>query len=183
MPNVPDGMLATTGRRRRSNFIAVTTIILMCFMIIGYMYTRSSELANRTVCSEHLANLYSALMMYTQDYDGGYPPQNDHWPHAMLPYVGQLSAFFCPSDNSVRTRRGRKRADLTISYWYQPAPSEDGSTKIAIFGDRMYSNFIGNHEDGGNVAFMDGHVSWVTSASWEKRKLPTEKVFLRWKRR
>ncbi len=72
---------------------------------------------------------------------------------------------------------------MAVSYWYaRPVPAEDESA-VAAFGDVMYSNWVGNHEDGGNVAYLDGHVVWRDVEQWQQENLPVEPLLQKEKRR
>jgi prepilin-type processing-associated H-X9-DG protein len=77
----------------------------------------------------------------------------------------------------------RERAEAAVSYWYTPprASSRDESS-VPVFGDVMYSNWVGNHEDGGNVAYLDGHVVWRTVSQWQEEGLPLQQLVQKGKR-
>ena len=172
-------LAAAIQRRYHFQFLAVFAIVAVTSGIVVSMYVRQSELANRVVCRGHLRQIWQALSMYAQDYEGQYPDE-DGWPRGLLPYVDSLASYFCPSDDNIRSARRRKSSSPSVSYWCGMSFDDTGdSTKIPVCGDRMYSNFVGNHDGGGNVAYLDGHVKWRTAVDWQKQGLPIEQLFKR----
>ncbi|GIV19703.1 MAG: hypothetical protein KatS3mg023_1454 [Armatimonadota bacterium] len=165
--------------RRHFEAFVVFLIMLTVMGMVLNLYGRSSEAANRTVCRANLRHLVQALRLYAQDYDDHYPTRT-RWVRLVSAYTDNLNVFFCPSDNRPRPRR--ERAEMAVSYWYS-RPSSDDETSTPVFGDVMYSNWVGNHEDGGNVAYLDGHVSWRNVEQWQQENLPIEPLLQKEKRR
>lgn len=155
--------------RRHFEAFVVFLIILTVMGMILNLYGRSSEAANRTVCRANLRHLAQALKIYAQDYDDHYPAR-DRWVRPVSAYTDSLAFFFCPSDN--RPRPKRESTELRVSYWYLPPARGDEESRTAVFGDVLYSNWLGNHENGGNVAYLDGHVVWRNVAQWQEEHLP-----------
>lgn len=157
--------------RRHFEAFVVFLIMLTVMGMIFNLYGRSSEAANRTVCRSNLRHLAQALKLYAQDYDDQYPVPA-RWVRLVSAYTESLSVFFCPSDE--RPRPKEEHTELRVSYWYlQPARDVEESN-TPVFGDVLYSNWLGNHEEGGNVAYLDGHVEWRNVAQWQKEHLPVE---------
>lgn len=85
-------------------------ILSVLFAIIFPVYRSAVDSAKRAVCVEHYRQIAGALMMYTSDYDQSVPPVNytlvryndsgsdRSWVQLLLPYVGKLELFICPSD-------------------------------------------------------------------------------------
>lgn len=152
--------------------MAVFLLIVFVMCAIIYTYTRASEAANKIVCAGRLRQLSQAMVLYSVDYDGLYPP-SDGWSIALSPYVDNLNSFLCPSDKKGYLRRKKSKLDVPIvSYWYRMPKSDDPNHIVS--GDRVYENFDGNHANGGNVLYMDGHTRWKTPEEWVKEKLPFE---------
>ncbi|MCS6830916.1 MAG: hypothetical protein RMM08_09920 [Armatimonadota bacterium] len=166
--------------RRHFEAFVVFLIMLVVMGMVWNLYGRGSEAANRTVCRLNLRHLVQALQLYAQDYGDRYPPPS-RWVRLASAYTDSLSAFFCPSDDRPRPRR--ERADVAVSYWYSPPARSDDDSSTPVFGDVMYSNWVGNHEDGGNVAYLDGHVVWRNVEQWQRENLPVQPLLQKGKRR
>jgi prepilin-type processing-associated H-X9-DG protein len=152
----------------------ISILILACIVAVASLYNRGSEVANRVVCAENLRRLSQAVSMYREENDGKYPVE-DSWTHALLPYLDHIDTFFCPSDSGIRPKKHTGRGIDSISYWYrQPSDSSVSTSDQIICGDHMYTIDMGNHPDGGNVSYLDGHVHWKTSAQWKSENLPLE---------
>lgn len=165
--------------RRHFEAFVVFLIILTVMGMILNLYGRSSEAANRTVCRSNLRHLVQALKLYAQDYDDHYPDPN-RWVRPVSTYTDNLLVFFCPSED--RPRPKRERTELRVSYWYIPPDRGRDESSTAVFGDILYSNWLGNHEDGGNVAYLDGHVVWRNVEQWQEERLPVEPLLKKKKR-
>jgi prepilin-type processing-associated H-X9-DG protein len=109
---------------------------------------RAREAARQAVCRSNLKQIGLALAMYANDYQGQFPPKlQDLFPD----YVTDKDLFECPQAPGVE------------GYVYVTGLSfESGPTGIAAF-DRK-----GNHEDGRNVLFVDGHVEFMSEAHFEQ---------------
>lgn len=155
-------------RRHFEAFVVFLVMLTVMGMILS-LYGRGSEAANRTVCRNNLRLLVQALELYAQDYDDRYP-ETERWVRAVSSYTDSLNTFFCPSDQ--RPRPKGEHAEAMVSYWYQPPANRDNTASTAVFGDVLYSNGLGNHDDGGNVAYLDGHVVWRNVQQWQDERLP-----------
>ena len=166
--------------RRHFEAFVVFLIMLTVMGMVLNLYGRGSEAANRTVCRANLRHLVQALQLYAQDYDDRYPAPS-RWVRLVSAYTDNLNVFFCPSDDRPRPRH--ERMERFVSYWYSLPATANEESAIAVFGDVMYSNGIGNHEDGGNVAYLDGHVVWRNTQQWQQEGLPVEELLQKGKRR
>ena len=117
---------------------------------------RAREEARRAVCKSNLAQIGKACVAYTVDH-------GDRMPASLADLVPQYLAdgrvLVCPSDGGdiPHLRNG-----LPCSYRYVgnlPAREAAPNTMVA------YSR--GEHEDGRNVLFYDGHVSWMTETAFQ----------------
>lgn len=166
-------------RRRYYEGAAVFIILVLMIGFVMSLYMRESEAANRISCAKRLNRLMQAATLYSQDYDGLYPP-SEKWSKAMWSYVDKVEWFICPSDKGRYVIRKKKwPIETPISYWYTPPSTLEDASGTPMFGDHMYSNFIGNHMDGGNVAYADSHVSWITDNQWAEKKLPVEELLMK----
>lgn len=164
------------ARVRIFRMYSVITIVMVVVGLIAYGWFRSSATADRSACSLHLRRLMQSIEMYKADYDGQYPPQ-ENWAKALMPYTDSIGMLLCPSDPDIRpfSRKKKKgKKELPISYCYIPPLSADGDgSNIPVLFDRMYSNYLGNHENGGNVAYQDCHVQWRSINQWIDEGIPT----------
>jgi len=165
-------------RRHFEAFVVFVMIVAMMAMVLSF-YGKGSEAAHRTVCRENLRRLVQALQLYAQDYDERYR-QQERWVRHVSAYADSLNIFFCPSDDRPPTRR--ERAAPAVSYWYVPPASNRDESNTPVFGDILYSNGVGNHEDGGNVAYLDGHVVWRSFTQWQREDLPLQLLVQQGKR-
>lgn len=150
----------------------ILLMIIITLVIVIMLYRYSSGAANRTVCAGHLRQISQALTMYAQDNDDQYPLEGN-WSIALVNYLDSLEYLTCPSDIGIRPIKKKKGEISTVSYFYNdPKAKSDDASTIVTCGDRVYPNFTGNHTDGGNIAFLDGHISWKTTEQWEKESLP-----------
>lgn len=64
--------------------------------ILFPVFAQAREKARQTTCLANLKQIGLAAQMYTQDYDGRFPPANK-WCDVLSPYSLQPSNFRCPS--------------------------------------------------------------------------------------
>ncbi len=115
------------------------------------------------------------MLMYVQDYDNVSPPAA-RWPEAIYPYLRNEEIFVCPSD--VQPHRSELQSwplsytmtdALGQTYFFQrPRPAEeivffDGSV---LKGGAETADF--RHEGNLFAGYLDGHVSAVQEADWER---------------
>jgi hypothetical protein len=163
--------------RLRTNMQGVIVIIFIFVfsVVILNLYYGSSTAAKKRVCAGNLKDLYMALTNYSQDYDSQYPIQQD-WAHVLYDYVDNPGSFICPEDEHVRISGREHGMTEAVSYWYIKPQSIESDSSFKLCGDRMFSNLIGNHLDGGNVLENSGGVIWVKSEDWSNLNLPVEQM-------
>ena len=98
--------------------LVVIAIIAILAAILFPVFAQAREKARATSCLSNVKQLMVAVLMYAQDYDGGYPSRIDHsgggftWPMYLLtPYVKNDDIFLCPVarggwSSPVRARYG-----------------------------------------------------------------------------
>jgi prepilin-type processing-associated H-X9-DG protein len=113
--------------------------------------------------------------MYLTDYDA-YPPTGT-WVQSIYPLLTDkdgTALLFCPSEETL-PRPLRRHNWVNSSYSYRnPAPSGvvQDETGTPVFWDYLGGSGAGAHPHGGNVAFLDGHVTWLPHDRWQNSDLP-----------
>ena len=165
--------------RLRTNMQGVIVIIFIFVfsVVILNLYYGSASVARKRVCAGNLKDIYMALTNYSQDYDSQYPVQLD-WVHILYDYVDNPGSFICPEDEHIRISGKEHGMTEAVSYWYNKPQSNDSASdsNLKLCGDRMFSNLMGNHLDGGNVLENSGGVTWVKSEDWLNQNLPVEQL-------
>lgn len=125
---------------------------------------RTSEQEEVGDCLSNLKQLGLAVLQYAQDHDETLPSA-DKWQDELLPYLKNEQAFRCPV-----------APELECGYAFNAALSglplaqiENPAEMIVIFesaqGVRNASGrpeaLAKRHNEGGNVAYVDGHVKWL----------------------
>jgi prepilin-type processing-associated H-X9-DG protein len=176
-------------RRRLAELIAAIFIIFGVVYVMIPVFSGTAETSRRAVCASHLHRLVQAAKMYEMDFEG--LPPSPNWTRALYRYVldpgragvdkpgfqGGLDALFCPSEEANLPRLRRKRVSNTSSYTYVN-PSDrrfngDEST-TSLFWDAMGGIGRAAHPGGGNVAYLDGHISWRSAERWVGGDLPSD---------
>jgi prepilin-type processing-associated H-X9-DG protein len=162
-------------RRRLLEMVGVVIIIFSVMYVMIPVYSGTAESSRRTICATHLQRLVQAAKMYEADHDGLPPTEN--WTYSLYHYILDrrgLDALFCPSESNL-PRLKRVRETNTTSYTYfSPAERQTtgDETTTAIFWDRMGGIGRAAHPGGGNVAYQDGHISWLSAQHWTAGDLP-----------
>ncbi len=110
--------------RKTRAFTLIELLIVMAILTLlaGILFTvfaGAKEKARQTHCMNNLKQLGAAILLYKQDYDGGWPPEA----RALFPhYVADKQVFVCPDD--CTPQRERRRIDET----YTPYCSYDRGT-------------------------------------------------------
>ncbi len=111
--------------------------------------------ARTAACKEHLSQIGKAIFAYTMDHDELLPETLQ----GLMPaeYVASDEVFHCPSADKPG-----------ISYAY--VGGEPKQVMPLLPSDVIVAyDFKGNHEDGRNVLYCDGHVSWSDEARFQER--------------
>jgi prepilin-type processing-associated H-X9-DG protein len=115
---------------------------------------RARESAKRAMCMNNLKQLVTAEKVYAPDHDNKYSERlSDLYPD----YVSSFNVFLCPSHRG-RSITTKEDIDEQTSYILRK-----GLTDASPADEVMIYEESWNHRgDGGNAAFVDGHVRWLT---------------------
>jgi len=159
--------------------LVVIAIIAILAAILFPVFARAREKARQTSCLSNLKQIGLGAVMYAQDYDerwviyrlgSGHVP-NLFWPQLVEPYMKNEQIMQCPS-------RGDRSWEYGINYVHgcgrplakMPKPAEtlafcDNQHQLAYCpctGPAGYTPGVEvPHNEGINVAFMDGHAKWM----------------------
>lgn len=137
--------------------LGVIAAFLVIITAIFGMYTVDGvrEYARRSNCSGNLKSMGVALLMYSGDYSGYFPPTpdgNSIEPLNTASYLNDSKVYHCPSSSS-----GRQTA-ADSDFWYVGETLRDDNQQANT--QRLIFDMYNNHPDNKwmNVLFIDGHV-------------------------
>ncbi|MDD4557939.1 MAG: prepilin-type N-terminal cleavage/methylation domain-containing protein [bacterium] len=172
--------------------LVVIAIIALLASILFPVFSKAREKARQAACMSNLKQLFTANMLYCQDYDGkimrmpGAGKQFD----PIKPYVRQ-AIMICPSDSrpgcvgspafysSYGINAGRYQATAgetgcegreidsiakpgNVMFWLETVADSAGLCRYHVFDDQT-SRLGFWHANGCNVCYVDGHVGWRKS--------------------
>ena len=143
------------------------------------------EKARRATCASNLKQVILFLKFYANDNREAFP---GHLADLGAAYAkgGDYNVFVCPSSDTCVTRPSpatvsNMTATANCGYDYNAGQTETSASQIPLVWDKnaqgkaIYASpaadatakdkWGGNHAgDGGNIAFVDGHVGWYNSS-------------------
>jgi prepilin-type processing-associated H-X9-DG protein len=173
--------------------LLLAAVVLAVALIVAYAreirteyYTWAHREDVRTMtCVQREKKVALALLTYAIDH-GERLPDMKSWPVAIVPYVekGDLEAYACPCDRHPERIAGiawgpgqglsyaapegfrvRSLKDVQLPPSV-PLIFESATVPVASFADVAYRHRMRLEPgDLANVAFMDGHVQWMSRAS------------------
>lgn len=170
-----------TVRRRGFTLIellVVIAVIAILGSILLPVFARAREKARTAVCQSNLKQLGMAWQMYASDYDGcacpcGMGMGEEEWHERLRPYAKNDQICHCPSDS-------RKGIGTCFAYNHTAGGKDidqigEDATQMIVFVDASDHTIMmdtevapesaggklaDRHNQGLNVAFVDGHVKW-----------------------
>jgi prepilin-type processing-associated H-X9-DG protein len=189
------------ARRRLLELIGAVLVIFAVMYVMIPVFLGTAESSRRSVCANHLQRLVRAVKMYEIDNEG-LPPTGTWtyaiYPNIIGPDergteeaasgsplarrrpptgVGSeqgLETLFCPSEANLPQLR-RQRVAYPSSYSYaNPYERHFTGDEAAtpLLWDRMGGIGRAAHPGGGNVAYLDGHASWLPAQRWTAGDFP-----------
>jgi prepilin-type N-terminal cleavage/methylation domain-containing protein len=140
--------LGSGGRRRgrwpaRAGFtlielLVVVAIIAILAALLFPVFAQAREKGRQTYCLSNLRQMGTAMLLYTEDHDGYFPPvisrsgrrpisQEVTWIHFIEPYLKSRSVFSDPSSG--------RPAEPLQNYGYAPTMATMGSDSIPLIVD------------------------------------------------
>jgi prepilin-type N-terminal cleavage/methylation domain-containing protein/prepilin-type processing-associated H-X9-DG protein len=196
------------GRRRRAftlvELLVVIAILSILMAILMPVFARAKNRARGTACEANLKSIGTALNLYVQDYDGGFPTEWspghnttwlpggwEGWEIDVMPYVKTREIFQCPMQAPVHMSYGI--AGWATSFQYRREFEFEKPAATVMVADQSYPNWhsvrAGPYDDDGdpdiwnvalrhegrvNICFVDGHVKCM---SWEQTIPPNENIW------
>ncbi len=164
--------------------LVVIAIIAILAAILFPVFAKAREKARQSSCASNLKQLSVALAQYTQDYDEKVHPHRNTastygWMDSVSPYVKSAQVFVCPSQGRAPTRVGAAPNIATHYGWNWRQLGSDTFTRslaeitmpaeTIAYGDsnsyviswyEVFYRPLPSHNEGTNLAFVDGHVKW-----------------------
>jgi len=114
----------------------------------------------RISCSSNLKQIGLSLKQYAMDY-------NDFFPNKSLEqlrtndYLTDYGVYNCPSTVTRKGKDSEKLTDEILDYVYRKGLKDSDDSETPLAWDKPQ-----NHENYGNVLFIDGHVEGFKGADW-----------------
>lgn len=156
----------TSGWRRRSIHLGGAALILVTvgWLVVDRVYfgrqlSRARETARRTACQNNLKLIVLGQKGYANDHNGQYSEKlSDLYPK----YVTRLEIFSCPSTGGPKIS-SKEGIDSKTSYVLRKG-LKDSSPRDDIL---IHEKLENHRAEGGNVAYVDGQVEWLSRAELE----------------
>jgi len=162
----------------------IAIISILAAMLMPALST-AREKARRIACVSNLRQIGFGLYMYSMDWDERFPPYSSNLGtpndlELLYPsYIDNIKVFACISD------RQNDSSTPEASYGYMGGMStrEDYQTKRPLVADDGCGERLAptqpfpNHENGGNICYIQGNASWVNRNHWPDPIYPEYEVF------
>ena len=161
--------------RKKKLLLALIIMNLTGYMIftisISLIISSSvkGEYINRIRCTNNLKQIGLGLLMYADDYNGFLPDKSGAEGLDKLCVIfgnHKKYVYVCPSTTTEAGECKQKLTGKKLDYIYKSGLKYDDDkkndyTKIPVVWDKPT-----NHENYGNVLFLDGHVKGFEGANW-----------------
>jgi prepilin-type processing-associated H-X9-DG protein len=148
------------------NLIALIAVILnVHFLVIASHKPDKAML--RISCTSNLKQIGLAMKQYAMDYDGWFPDKSGPLGFEKLrskEYLTDCKVYSCPSCKGYKEISSQKLNNKIVDYVYRSGLRDNDDhdqSKTPLAWDRPT-----NHENYGNVLFLDGHVKGFAGKNW-----------------
>ena len=156
---------APPRRRDRGCWVAGAIVVIILLLIAALVaavaipgFHRAREGARMSACQSNLKQLSLGMLMYAQDYDQALPPQAN-WQDVIYPYLRNEQIFNCPT---TQLGRGSYQYNSVLDLRKLGTITQPGTS--LMLWDTGFPSGPGPHNEGWNLAFVDGHVKWAGQA-------------------
>ena len=144
------------------NFFIWGTLIHFWLLSTRFNYER-----NRISCTSNLKQIGLSLYQYSNDNNGYMPDKSNAAGMEMLranDYLTDYGVYVCTEKLKDKGKDGQKITESNFSYIYRgglKVSNDSNNYKIPVIWDKPT-----NHENYGNVLFLDGHVKGFAGKDW-----------------
>jgi len=126
------------------------------------VFAKAREKARQASCQANLKMISAAALQYAADYDDRLPRVSAAapWPSLLEPYTKSTVTFECPSQVP-----GTPSYCFTMGYGPKTISFSKPAYTVMFADGPDLQHLAPCHNDGLNLAFLDGHVQWKAQAA------------------
>ena len=144
--------------------INITTYISMAIFFYVIQEKRNKESFERLrqiSCTSNLKQIGLSLKQYANDYNG-FLPDKGLEQLRINDYLTDYGVYVCPRSGTPQGKENQKLTEKNLDYIYRSGLKFNAKdAKTPLVWDKPT-----NHENYGNVLFLDGHVKGFEGANW-----------------
>ncbi len=148
--------------RAYSTFVGPHKLVAASSFMAGMLMPAlmsARQAAQKAACMSNLREIAIAEMMYATDHEGKFSERlSDLCPD----YIDYLGVFTCPAERGPKITR-KEDIDSLSSYVLRTGLKENSPPNEVLIFEKP-----GAHPGGGNAAFVDGHVEWLSGPELER---------------